>query len=262
MTILEGARATLALNLWPVPIKPGTKRPPMREWQKLRLTVDDLQEHFSNGLGVLRGVPPRPIADVDVDCPEALAVAPLFDGPKTGRISGRASKPRSHYFFELPEEFSSEQFNDPLRTGKNGKPSIIELRGRGGQTVVPPTIHESGEQIRWEHKGEFGKTTFAELLKWVRKIAAAALLVRYWPRGHETRHALAGMPARAGWPENDADGVLRSWCRLGPAEKEVERPAPPIAQPAQPEQIPLTDSREWYGKQRPTGLPLWDAVRP
>ena len=139
---------------------------------------------------------------MDIDCAEALAVAPLIHGPKDRTVSsGRASKPRSHYFFELPEEFDSVQFKDPLRKGKDAKPSIIELRGKGGQTVVPPTIHETGEQIRWEHEGEFGKTTLSELHTWVAKIAGAALLIRYWPRGHETRHALAGMLARAGWSE-------------------------------------------------------------
>jgi predicted P-loop ATPase len=203
MTILEAARATLALNIFPLPVKAHTKRPPMSGWQNLRLTVDDLPEHFSNGngLGWLLGIEPRPIGDVDIDCAEALAVAPMIQGPGTSRISGRASNPLSHYFFELSEEFDSVPFKDPLRKGKAAKPSIIELRGKGGQTVVPPTIHETGEQIRWEHEGEFGKATFLELRTWVAKIAAAALLIRYWPRGHETRHALAGMLARAGWSE-------------------------------------------------------------
>jgi predicted P-loop ATPase len=138
---------------------------------------------------------------VDIDCAEALAVAPLIHGPGTSQISERASNPLSHYFFELPEEFDSVPFKDPLWKGKDAKPSIIELRGKGSQTVVPPTLHETGEQIRWEHEDEFGKTTLSELSTWVAKIAAAAFLIRYWPRGHETRHALAGMLARAEWTE-------------------------------------------------------------
>jgi predicted P-loop ATPase len=202
---LEAARATLALDIYPVPIKPGMKRPPMRGWQNCRLTVDDLQEHFSNGngLGWLLGIKPRPIADVDIDCGEAVAVSSLIPLPKTNRIFGRLSNPCSHYLYELPEEFESESFKDPLRNGTDKHPGIIELRGRGGQTVVPPSVHPSGEQIKWEHEGDFGKTTLNVLQILVAKIAAASLLVRYWPRGHETRHAIAGMLARAGWDEKD-----------------------------------------------------------
>lgn len=146
---LEAAREALALDIYPVPIKPGMKRPPMRGWQNCRLSVDDLQEHFSNGngLGWLLGIKPRPIADVDIDCGEAIAVSSLIPLPKTGRIFGRLSNPCSHYRYELPEGFESKSFKDPLRNGTDKHPVIIELRGRGGQTVVPPSVHPSGEQI-------------------------------------------------------------------------------------------------------------------
>ena len=201
--MLDAARDTLALDIWPVPNKPSKKRPPMLGWQNLRLTIDDLQEHFSNGngLGWLLGIKPRPIADVDIDCGEAVAVSSLIPLLKTNRIFGRLSNPCSHYLYELPEEFESKSFKDPLRNGTDKYPVIIELRGRGGQTVVPPSVHPSGEQIKWEHEGDFGKTTLNVLQILVAKIAAASLLVRYWPRGHETRHALTGMLARAGWTE-------------------------------------------------------------
>ena len=58
MTILAAARATLALDIFPLPVKARTKRPPMSGWQNLRLTVDDLPEHFvdGNGLGWLLGI--------------------------------------------------------------------------------------------------------------------------------------------------------------------------------------------------------------
>jgi hypothetical protein len=203
---LYAAREMLAADIFPLPIKQGTKRPAVEKgWTELRLTVDDLSEpQFfgnGNGIGILLGIKPRPIADVDIDCAEALVVASLIPLPKTDRIFGRLSNPHSHYLYELPGEFESESFKDPLRESKDEHPVIIELRGKGGQTVVPPSIHPSGEQVAWERKGNYGKTTLEVLRRPVAKIASAALFVRYWPRGYETRHALAGMLARAAWTE-------------------------------------------------------------
>ena len=220
--ILDAALESLALDIYPVPIKTGTKEPPMTGWTNLRLTVDDLPSYFSNGnqIGWLLGIPPFPVADVDFDCQEALDVARHFNLPKTSRIFGRKSKPASHRLYELPEEFSSTKFKDPvLVKQKHEHPVIIELRGKGGQTVVPPSFHPLGEQVRWEQEGEFGKTTHAELRAWVAKIAAAALLIRYWPKGHETRQALAGMLARAGWPEKDTAEFVCAVLRVTQPER-------------------------------------------
>lgn len=203
---LEAARETLALGIYPVPIMPCTKKPPMRGWQNLRLTVDNLTEHFSNGngLGWLLGIKPRPIADVDLDCAEALAVRPRIKGPETGRIFGRTSKPSSHFLYELNDEFEMVQFKNPCEKDKK-KAMLVELRGHGGQTVVPPSMHVSGEPITWESEGELGKPTLTELRVWASKLASAALLVRYWPKGHETRQALAGMLSQAGWSQEETE---------------------------------------------------------
>lgn len=227
-SILDAAVETLALNIYPLPILKGTKKPSMKEWQNVRLRLDDLSEYFGNGhnnqLGWILGVEPRPIADVDIDCQEARAVAPLLAGPKTDRVLGRPSAPSSHLLFELPEEFGSEKFEDPVaKREKRQKPVLIELRGRGGQTVVAPSIHESGEFRRWERSGEFGVTTLAELRTWVAKIAAASLLVRYWPGGHEARQALAGTLARAGWTEQQAAEFVVSVMRVAQPENREAR---------------------------------------
>src|SRR5216684_3336864 len=122
-SVLNAAKDSLAQNIYPVPVKPGTKEPPMKSWQNLRLTVDDLQEHFSNGnnIGWLTGILPRPIADADLDCPEALAVAAHIAGPKTQRIAGHKSNPASHYFFDVPSECGTTKFQDPLRKKNEGK---------------------------------------------------------------------------------------------------------------------------------------------
>lgn len=204
--VLKAARDSLALSIYSIPIKPGAKQPALGEkWQDVRLELDDLEKHFGNGenIGWLLGISPRHIADVDLDCPEALAVAPFISGPKTQRVAGRKSNPSSHYFFELSGEFTQTTFPDPFRKGKDERKMLIELRGKGNQTVVPPSVHETGEAYQWYKKGEFGKASYADVLRWTSKIAAAALLMRYWTARVSARLGLIGMLARAEWPEEE-----------------------------------------------------------
>ena len=83
---------------------------------------------------------------------------------------------------------------------------MCELRvggEKGAQTVFPPSVHESGEEIRWE-SGSLAEPVpmdGAELEAGVR-VAAAALAARYWPakgKRHNTAQALGGALRRAGW---------------------------------------------------------------
>src|SRR5690606_2278587 len=125
----------------PIPIQAGSKRPPGNEWQNLVISEDDVPLHFSDpdgGVRLLLGGPRGRLVDVDLDCPEAIDLAEFFL-PETGMIHGRASKPRSHWWYRVASDCRVQQFRDA-----DGK-SLVELRGTGGQTVVPPSIHPEGE---------------------------------------------------------------------------------------------------------------------
>jgi hypothetical protein len=85
---------------------------------------------------------------------------------------------------------------------------LIELRATGCQTIAPPSVHPSGEVVRWEREGEPGVVSGPELLHAVAQVAAVALLARHWPgegQRDEAAKDLAGLLLRGGWNEGEVD---------------------------------------------------------
>ncbi|MBX3408223.1 MAG: DUF3987 domain-containing protein, partial [Phycisphaeraceae bacterium] len=118
----------------------GSKVPVLKGWTDLRLAEADLPQHFNGtrNIGVLLGEPSGWLVDVDLDCEEAVTLAPSFL-PATGAKSGRPGKPSSHWWY-VCEAAKTRKHQDPA-----SKKMIVELRSTGAQTVVGPSIHPSGE---------------------------------------------------------------------------------------------------------------------
>src|ERR1044072_9573299 len=91
-----------SLGWHPIPVPAGQKKPVIEGWQNLRLTREDLPIHFNNGsnVGLLLGNPSANLTDIDLDWPEARAMADEFL-PQTQRVSGRKGAPRSHYWYTV-----------------------------------------------------------------------------------------------------------------------------------------------------------------
>jgi DNA polymerase-1 len=219
----------LDLGRVPIPVPYREKKPVRKEWQKLRPTTDDLADLFPteepSNIGLLLGQASNNLADVDLDIPEAVVVAPFFL-PTTGWISGRNSKLRSHYWYQLDQAAKTEKYRDPIRSKQEAaededdaddkhKAMIVELRGDGAQTICPPSVHETGEPIVWHVFETPARVSLFELSSAVRLIAAAALLARYWPDlgdRHDARLFLAGGLLRAGMNADKAVIFLRAVC--------------------------------------------------
>jgi hypothetical protein len=210
----------------PVPIPPGSKAPTLKGWQTLTRDGYRLDDHFPAGealnVGVLNGRPSGGLVDVDLDCREALEAAPALM-PETHMLSGRKSAPASHRWYVVtdPPDKASEQFNDPLRgSGKGAR--LLELRSTGGQTVVPHSVypadedHPQPEPCVWQDHGDPAPVELDTLRKACGRVAAAALLARYWPEGnrHDASLALAGGVLRAGWSVDDAAELVRVVCKV------------------------------------------------
>lgn len=108
---------------------------------------------------------------IDLDSAPAVARAPEFL-PPTGMIDGRAGKPRSHWWFFVPNDTipadrvgtktpGSVSNTAADAAGRHRGPQsaefegpdgmIVEFRGSGRQAAVPPSLHVKSDEVRvWE----------------------------------------------------------------------------------------------------------------
>ena len=209
MTPLEIALAYVARNWNPVPVAFRDKKPIAGEgWQSIRIDAANARRFFDGGpqnIGVQLGPTSSGLTDVDLDCREALIVAPYLL-PQTDAIFGRSSKRCSHclYVTNLAETTDRAvlKFADP-----NDGEVLVELRIGGhehaAQTVFPGSVHVSGEPTAWEKggDGEPAEVDGLQLEYRVRLVAVAALFARAWPGvggRHDAALVVGGFLARAG----------------------------------------------------------------
>ena len=215
----DAVREFIARGYTPVPIAKGEKAPHLGGWQKLKVSPDQVDQLFSTdcNIGLLLGEPSGGLVDVDLDAMESLPLASHFL-PKTGMIHGRQSKPNSHYWYVAIEAGRTSQFKDV-----DGA-TLVELRSTGGQTVVPPSIHPSGEQIKWSCYEEPTSLAYNSLLKCTHLLAAATILVRHYPAQGSRQDfamALAGALIGNGWSTHEATAFIESVCRYA-GDEEIE----------------------------------------
>lgn len=159
-----------------VPIPAGQKGPRIKGWQTHEFSPADFTA--GGNVGLILGPRSGETVDIDIDCPEALALADIYL-PPTGAEFGRLSKPGSHRLY-IAAGAAYEAFADPV-TGA----TILELRaqgrdGGGHQTVIPPSVHPSGEAIEW-HGNKIAPAVFdaAKLRRRCAYLAVACLVARY-----------------------------------------------------------------------------------
>ena len=97
---LDNAKEYLGRGWQPVPVPLQEKAPKQKDWQNLAITLANGADYFeqNQNIGLQLGARSGGLTDVDIDCPEALALADSFL-PATSAIFGRASKPRSHWLY-------------------------------------------------------------------------------------------------------------------------------------------------------------------
>ncbi|HEX8492999.1 MAG TPA: AAA family ATPase [Pyrinomonadaceae bacterium] len=215
---LEVARSYLVRGWMPIPIAHQSKNPNRTGWQRFSIRQDELPQFFNGkpqNIGVLLGKPSGGLADVDLDCAESIALASYFL-PSSDAVFGRTSRPCSHYLYIATDDAKTVKLEDV-----DGK-MLVELRYTGCQTIFPGSTHPSGEKIEWHTDGEPSRVSYAELLRAVRRIAAACLIVRHYPAQgsrNDLSLALAGGLLRAGWSEKEAEHFISAICAAAQDEE-------------------------------------------
>jgi hypothetical protein len=209
ISVFDVAVEYIKMGWRPVPIPYREKGPTITGWTELRIVEENAQHYFNGApqnIGIILGETSKGLVDVDIDCPEALLLAPHLLPATSGRF-GRASKRASHwlYFSDVPKHL---KFEDPNIDGP-GK-TIVELRSGGVQTVFPGSVHVSGEDIDFEDGADPTQIPRIErgmLEAAVGGLAAACLLARYFPRKgrHDFCLALGGGLLRDQWSVDNAE---------------------------------------------------------
>jgi putative DNA primase/helicase len=155
-------------------------------------------------LGLITGDASR-IVDIDIDNENALNNARHFL-PPTGLRSGRALSPNSHWFYNVVESDRTVQ----RQTADLGM--IVELRGNGSQTMIPPSIHPDGESVEFTSFGHAAQVEWAVLHDRVDELAIATVIGPYWTKGcrHHLCLALLGVLRRAGWAKDRSEGFIKA----------------------------------------------------
>jgi P4 family phage/plasmid primase-like protien len=219
----EAALENLSRGFLSIPLPFQSKNPARDGWQNERFdTAEKISSAFNckpQNIGILTGAPSKGRVDVDLDFEEAAVVADYFLLPSDS-IFGRPSKPRSHwgYIVDPVPETKKFVFNDEM---------VLEVRSTGCQTVVPPSVHPSGEIIAWQRNGPPANISSEELCRRAGIVAAGALLARVWPKTAGVRDglamALAGGLLRANWSVEHAEHFILAVCKAARDEEFADR---------------------------------------
>jgi len=230
LTIAAAALAYHARGWKPVPVSRKTKKPIGAGWQKRPFDPAQFNGNAQN-IAIQLGAVSGGLVDVDLDSMLAVGLAPEFL-PATDAIFGHPSKPCSHQLYvsdlHTTEKFAVLAFKE-FANGRAGQ-VFVELRtganGKGATTVFPPSMHESGELVKWVRDGEPARVAGNELRRSVLKLAVACLLNRRYPAAgsrHEGALVLGGMLARAGWTSDDIRHLVEVLARAASDDDVYDR---------------------------------------
>lgn len=220
MNTTEQALAYLELGWQVTPIMPRGKMPALKHWPTVKISPDSVGRffHVDSNIGVVLGDQSGGLVDIDLDCPEAIRLAPEILPPT--RVFGRAGSRRSHWIY-YARQARTEKFQMALGGGK--QKMLLELRANkvgsgdeGLQTVFPGSIHETGEIIEWEDLAvEIARIKAEPLRRAVARLGGATLLCQLeW--SFDAALAFARAPEAADLrnvPDAHYERIAR-WCGL------------------------------------------------
>jgi len=272
-TIADAAVEYAKRGWKPVPVNRKTKKPIGKEWQKRPFDPAQFDGNSQN-IAIQLGAVSGNLVDVDLDTAAAIGFAPEFL-PNTNAVFGRKSKPCSHHLYTsdicTTESLTVIAYKE-FANGRAGQ-YIVELRiggnnGKGATTVVPPSMHETGELVQWVTDGEPARVAGGDLRRAVRKLAVASELSPHYP-GQGSRHegalVIGGVLARAGWSAHDIAHVVTVVARAAGDDEVRDRvtaAAGAVSVKANGHDVPgLERLREVWGEEVADTLDHWLKLR-
>lgn len=193
-------------------LAPSDKKPVRPNWQDNPMSPDDVwsaHQTNQNNIGLLNGSTSG-IVDVDLDCKEAAAFAPLILPTETLATFKHDGNARGHVLYRTHNAGNSRRINCPETNDV-----LVELRSNGSQTMLPPSIHPSGHPLYFTAiHNQADEMDFAELDRSVSLLAAVVLIARNWQTGvrHDLALGFAGLLRKAGYSEDKAKDIVQAIC--------------------------------------------------
>lgn len=137
---------------WEPLVLPAREKAPKGKWGNLvERSDEDLRRAYSgvSNIGIALGSRSNGLLDIDFDWPEAARIANLVLAHLPS--FGRKGSPNSHRFAKGRLE-KNTRFQIPAAVQNlfdTDKATVLELRGDGLQTMVPPSVHPNEELLRW-----------------------------------------------------------------------------------------------------------------
>jgi putative DNA primase/helicase len=124
--------------------------------------------------------------------------------PDTDCIFGRKSAPRSHWLYRVGDAQTREVFQSDT--------IIIEIRGEGHQTVLPGSVHQTGEKIEFAPNKDKAPSlsSWGTLRHAATKIAIARELRANWKssKRHDLSLVAAAFLCRRGWKAQEVEELI------------------------------------------------------
>ncbi|MEQ1707574.1 MAG: AAA family ATPase [Terricaulis sp.] len=185
-TILKSKHKLESLGFQCVPCGPKSKACFIKGWPEKMFTDDDFAPGANVSVKLING-----IIDVDLDCDEAVKLAP-YPLPPTQCIWGRSGRPRSHWIY---------RGHHPQSQSFSCGEMLVEFRTGAHLTLAPGSGHPSGELVQFYEDGLPSEVDPDDLRLRCHVLAITALVARdIWGKGnhHEPALGLAGVFAKAG----------------------------------------------------------------
>jgi hypothetical protein len=183
-----------------VPVDRESKNAYHDDWPNVQFSSEFFKP--TDNIGGIWGERSGGIVDIDNDAHAACRAARrvFTSGPSWGR----AGKRDSHFLVRSPGA-KTRKFKNPF-TGD----MIVEIRSTGSQSVLPPSVHPSGERYTWERQGEPEMIDPVRLESMVGEVATAALIATFWTGSrHDFALRLAGYFVKRGMKEDRATRIMQ-----------------------------------------------------